>query len=340
MTISLRGPRLLVPTAVLALVLAIVTPASAATVIRTSTAIPGVAWASSVGGYGAPSAPYTATADGGLTWAPARMGEVAGRDQVRWAIGPTGELLESSDGGATWQENTVLTDVEKTSMTADRVAVADIVVDPDRPGVVYAVIVLAGPKSESFTVVESTDDGATWTPWRTLLVPFFYADTPAWQSIPGRDAFMVVDAGVGAGTQTIRIVTPTSDRTVVRQRPTPAHIWTGGLQVDRGGSRILLQTTRGWMLSTDGGAHPHALVLAHAVSPVFDPSGAGHLYALSGGTIFYSNDAGRRWQRRGRAPGANVLAIDRAGRLVYASGPSGDLVSRDGGVTFKPVDPE
>jgi len=45
--------------------------------------------------------------------------------------------------------------------------VVALVVDPDRPGVVYTVLVLSGGKSETFTVVETTDDGANWTPVNT-----------------------------------------------------------------------------------------------------------------------------------------------------------------------------
>src|SRR6266567_36279 len=85
MTTLLRSRRPLVLAAAFASLLAVVVPASAATVIRTS------------------------TADRGLTWVPAQVGEVAGPDQVRWAIGPSGALLESSDGGETWQEITALT---------------------------------------------------------------------------------------------------------------------------------------------------------------------------------------------------------------------------------------
>ena len=260
-------------------------------------------------------------------WAPAQVAEVAGPDQVRWAIGPAGALIESSDGGATWHEVTVLTALARDWFRPfDLVAVADVVVDPDRPGVVYAVIVGAEGKSETFTVFETTDDGATWTPWTKPLVPDLYAARRRGRRFQGamRSSSLTpaLGAGAGSGIQTIRVVTPRGDRTVMRQRATPTRTWTGGLQVDRSGSRVLLQTTLGWMLSTDGGAHVHALGLAQAETPVFDPSGAGRLYALRGGTLFHSADAGRHWQRRGRAKGATVLAIDRGGLLVYASGPA------------------
>ncbi len=347
MTISMRGRWLLVLIAAVISPLATVAPASAATVIRTSTAVRGLAWESTVDASGAFTfAPSTETADGGVTWATGQIAEIAGADQVRWAIGRSddgsdpGALLTSSDGGVTWHDVPALAAVEKTiGRPYGLVEVADIAVDPDRPGVVYAIIVLAEGNSEAFTVVESIDDGANWTPWTKYLFASSSNDVPAWRPIPGRDAFVVIDAGTGAGIQTISVATPTRDRTVMLQRPTTGHVWTGGLQVDRSGSRVLVQTTRGWMLSTDGGAHLHALGLPKAVSPVFDPSGSGRIYALRGGTLFHSADAGRHWQRRGRAPAESGLAVDRGGLLVYAFGPGGDLISRDGGRTFQAVAP-
>ena len=103
------------------------------------------------------------------------------------------------------------------------------------------------------------------------------------------------------------------------------------------GTRVLLETKdRGWLLSTDGGRHVHALHQAYAA---LDPSGARGLFALRDGTILHSSDNGRHWLRRARLAGASGIAVDRGGRLIYVVRGTSLSVSRDAGATLRQVGP-
>jgi hypothetical protein len=334
--------------------------------IRTSTTMRGLAWADMTfqprwagagTQFGADVGPFTVTTDHGTSWLAAQSDEVVvGTDpQVHLAVENTpnglisGVLIMSSDSGVSWRENTSFTALLVSLLRGGYGVVGELIPDPARPGVVYATV-RVGDKALKKLVLESTDGGLSWSAWPTPLIDYSDGGFGA-EAIPGRDAFLVADVGNGttrdgsALVQALAVVTPAGKHFVFR-RPVKVSVgdqarltWTGRLDVDGSGSRVLLQTTKGWMLSTDGGAHLHALGLARAVSPTFDPSGAGRLYALRGGTVYHSHDSGEHWTRRGHANGASRLAVDLGGRLVYAFGVGGTWISRDGGAGFKRIHP-
>jgi hypothetical protein len=117
--------------------------------------------------------------------------------------------------------------------------------------------------------------------------------------------------------------------------------YTGRAGLDAGGTRVLLETKRGWQLSTDSGAHFHLLqpvIAARRVPPVFDPAHPGRIYAVRDGELVRSDDEGRSWLQLAKGlRSAQALSIG-AGGLVYVYGPAGFAASRDEGRSFAFVD--
>ncbi len=258
-----RWPLTVVATAFAALLIPVL-PARAqlSTVISTSTAVPGLAWLSTIATVGTdtyPAGPIASTTDGGVTWAPARVGEVVGPDpQLRWASGGSG-VIASTDGGASWHSLPSFAAMLNMYGAVEYTDVLQLIADPARRGVVYALVNAGNSKGSNVTVVESTDAGATWRFWATPIGTFgSYLPYRASAAIPGRDALLVARVNSRPHLHSeIAIATPLAAQFHGLQTPTGVRnpIVTDRLSVDRRGTRMLLQTTdRRWLLSTNGGA--------------------------------------------------------------------------------------
>lgn len=354
-------------------ILAVVPAASAAawralpmpkmSVVRTFTAsgtVPGLAWT-----FG--DEQLEVTHDGGLTWTPTGMRDVPVHDALpsRWWRA-NGGLERSDDDGATWQAVPGLEQALDPGEPGiySGLSVAQLLADPVRSGVLYAIVNSGVMNDYAQTVFASPDGGITWSHWPYLANHYSRGDrgfVATWSALPGRDALLLVRAGAlesdveqevsvvsAAGSTVLQYGTGTRGPGDEGSGTIVGLTLTGRAALDASGTRVLLESKRGWQLSTDTGASFQLLqppVPAQRVAPVFDPSHPGRIYALRNGRLFRSDDEGRGWQ--GLATGlANVqgLSVD-AGGLVYAYGPTGLASSQDSGETFadlgfRPFPPE
>ncbi|MDX6570388.1 MAG: hypothetical protein QOH15_2966 [Gaiellales bacterium] len=337
------------------------------TAIRTSDSVRGLAWAEYHDPAGAEYPDnlrtYLSSANRGARWSPARTNEVEGVDaDHRLAIdgpgGPGGSVIASSDGGATWHDLPGLASAlagQWVEWGTSELAVYELITDPARPGVVYAIASIGSVYgSIGVGVLESTDGGVTWTAWHWSLTVYRKAELGSiettWAALPGRDALLLERVGTlfapGEPGEALERATPAGLELIHTGPAKDAYKkyvrigWLDAVDVDRSGSRVLLQATATrWLYSTDGGVHLHALALPDASALAFDPSGSRRLFALRDGRLWHSADDGGHWTRRsrGRLARTTGISIDRGGRVVYAFGTAGVSVSRDGGSTFTSI---
>jgi photosystem II stability/assembly factor-like uncharacterized protein len=345
--------------------LAVAAPASAATwrdlavpgtsrvsTIIPSRTVPGQAW-SPIDGQ-----KLLITQDGGLSWAPSPDVAVPPVQDALpsrcWRVGGPG-IERSDDGGVTWQGVPGLAEALKpTVVSLYGTSVGQLLADPVRSGVLY-VIARVYQASDDYgeTVFESPDGGITWLHWPYAKDHTSRGDrgfVTTWSVLPGRDALLLVRAGAlvyeveqevsivsAAGSARLHYGTGTRGPGDEGSGTIVGLSYTGRAALDAAGTRVLLESKRGWQLSTDTGAHFHLLqpaIAAHRVPPVFDPSQPRRIYALRNARLFRSDDEGRSWH--GLTAGLrNVqgMTVD-AGGLMYVYGPAGLATSQDAGATF------
>jgi hypothetical protein len=325
--------------------------------LTASATVPGLAWTPS-------EQEPLVTHDGGASWAPSAPTPFGVRDvpiqdalPSRWWLAGGQVLERSDDGGTSWQAVPGLAEALETTGPGTRGAGADqLLADPARSGVLYVIADVGVTDEYAQTVYASHDGGATWSHWPYMEHHYSRGDrgfVATWSALPGRDALLLVRSGalesdvvqevsvVGpAGTDHLQFGTGTRGPGDEGSGTIVGLTLTGRAALDVSGRRVLLESKRGWQLSTDAGAHFHVLqpaIPARRVPPVFDPSHPGRIFALRNGRLFRSDDDGRSWQ--GRAAGLNSvqgLSVD-AGGLIYAYGPSGLASSQDAGATFAPL---
>ena len=285
-----------------------------------------------------------------------------GPDPSRWwKLGTGGTTLSTStDGGLTWSDcpsfGAALTSAGSpaaASFPSPGVAADTLLADPTRPGVLFVVVDVFENYASAQTVMESADGGATWHIWPEVIptsAPEANGFQTTWRVLPGRDALLLDRVGsiYTRGFQALEVVRSTGLHALHHHNgiaypvgPTGLD-FTGRMEVDATGTRVLVESsTRGWLLSTDGGTHLRRLGLGMAVggpAPAFDPSAAGRIYAMHGGVLWRSGDDGYHWSALSPGiPGASGLSVDASGE-IYAYGSPGLAISRDAGRTFRRSD--
>jgi uncharacterized protein (TIGR03437 family) len=264
--------------------------------------------------------------DGGITWSVINNGlttptvialalDTSGPQTV-YAGTAGGGLFKTLDGGATWQ-----------SLPAVPGLVIAVAADPNRSGVVYAVVV---NNLANGSIRKSIDGGITWaTVFPTTAAIFNITIDPGnsdvlYAATVGHGAFKSTDGG---------------QHWSPMQTLTPAAIWT--LALDPVNSQILYAGTNenGVWKSTDAGI-TWQQVGSTGSFPVYslrvDPSAAHSIYAgTNGGGVWTSSDGGVTWQSTGLSNGmAWSLALDSAGALYAGTNGVGAQVSRDRGATW------
>lgn len=321
--------------------------------LTASGSVPGLAW---VPADEQGAVQLLVTHDGGLSWAPSGRTDLPVHDALpsRWWRASGYSLERSDDDGATWQ---AVPGLDKTLNPGEPgilygMRVDQLLADPLRSGVLY-VIVSYGVTDESAQLVfESPDGGITWSRWPYNANHYSRGDTgfvATWSALPGRDALLLVRAGALGDDveQEVSIIGPTGSKVLQHGTGTRSTVdettgsvvgltLTGRAALDTSGKRVLLESKRGWQLSTDGGAHFDLLqpaIGAHRSAPVFDPSHGGRMYAVRNGRLVRSDDDGQSWQGLASLGSVHGLSVD-AGGLVYAYGATGLASSQDGGKTF------
>lgn len=277
----------------------------------------------------------------------------------------------SHDGGSTW-----------TMLLYDSVWIYDAVIDASA-GTIY---VATGGRG----IVETEDGGATWTPASTgLVAPTTHVTMSPTRSdvlyaTNGRQVFRSTDGAstwsrVGALAASVTSLVVARDPGTLYAQLFDGHIWksadsgrtwakvavpmvsAGGIAVDPAGRSILswglgdgvVRSTDGgstWVASNDG-------LLEAPVEPdalAVDPADGTTAYAVSGGRLFKTDDAGGHWNELAPQFALRVASVSIApdGSAVYVGlVPSSDLHeetfddggiyrSTDGGATWSNLSPE
>jgi hypothetical protein len=308
--------------------------------------VPGLAWA----GGGAVS---LLTRDGGLSWSPSAIDQAPVEDATPsrlWQATNDG-LQRSDDGGSTWQAVPGLSE----ALLASFVSFKQLLADPARSGVLFVIAGVGQPGGDAWEVVfSSRDGGATWVRWAVQLqvaerYEWGFRDT--WNVLPGRDALLLVRAGgiESDVSQEVAIAGPEgllpplqykTGRRGSGDENNGAIVGltlSGRAVADSSGRRVLLESTRGWQLSTDGAAHFHVLRPAipdGGAKPAFDPAHPHRIFAVRGAALVRSDDDGNHWRTLTPGLGGAQELLVGAGGQVYVYGQAGLVGSRDGGQTF------
>jgi photosystem II stability/assembly factor-like uncharacterized protein len=292
--------------------------------LATSPALPDWIFAGLQGkGYG-----IFSTSDRGRSWgaAPDQLGQLVfdltvNADGTAVYAATAGGLLRSTDGGAFWP-------ALDTSPEPDDYTLVQ--AHPRRPEIVFAV--------RGGVLFRSADRGVTRQavagPEGVLTLAFSSAARPTayagagnglWKSADTGRTWTSVDLGIG--------FTPGVHSIALDPR-NPRVLYVG---LEQHG-RVLLKSTDGgatWRVSQRG--LPRLSFTSPRVSDLaVDRTDSSVVYAIVGGELFRSLNAGQTWSRPvSRLPGGTVADLETTGYGLLAATPAGVLLSVDRGLTWR-----
>ncbi len=245
------------------------------------------------------------------------------------AVGGDGGLFQSTDGGASWNQLTVL------PLGIDAWVNA-LAVYPPNPNTIYVLTYNDGP-------YKSTDGGASWNPANTGLTEVFQFFTIALDPLDVNTLYLGTDKGVFKSTDGGTSWNPANNgNTGLNTR------WVNTLAIDPLNSATLYAGTDGLGVfkSTDGAANwtlvNHGLFDTYIFALAIDPVNPNTLYAGSWfAGLFKSTDGGESWINvlNDRLAWINVLAIDPGNpKTIYAGTDfCNALKSTDGGSSWNDI---
>ncbi|MGD0156104.1 MAG: YCF48-related protein [Terracidiphilus sp.] len=249
---------------------------------------------------------------------PERLTSIFGTSDGKklWAVGNSGVVIESDDGGVAWSARTSGTPSHLESIfgTSDG-----------------KMLVAVG---DGGTIVESEDGGATWTSRasgtrNTLLSNFGTSD--------GKQQWAVSAKGEIFGSDN-------AGATWTRQSA-GATDWLGSIYGISDGSRLWAVGDHGTVLESDDEGATWALdhsPLQASLSAVFAIGDGKHLWAVTSGSAIASDDGGATWTMNAMTPstasppGIHAVFGSADGKRIWAVGDSGTiLASEDGGSNWQ-----
>jgi photosystem II stability/assembly factor-like uncharacterized protein len=279
--------------------------------------------------YVAHNATVYRSPDGGATWT--AQGSVAGAvNRLTFEPGDPSVLVSWGSGGVERS-----TDLGRTwSRSAGGGAVA---LDWRVPGLMYGGVsaeIHGGPRDGSFSLIRSTDGGATWTIGERVFPPYL-------RSL----AFDPHDPDTVYLTTADRLFVSRDAAATFVERQLPKTAEVGGLAIDPGAPRTVYASTRGGLFkSVDaGGAWTR---LAPSLRPLMMPSAgvavdasdSDRVLLATDGGVAATEDGGATWRLAGPYPGAgstlSVAFAPSAPQTVYASSGGRVYASVDGGATW------